>query len=218
MDKKLKIKLKDIWSGFSRNLKRLINTLLFKRGLVQGLYLYLFMFYEFMFIIFSNISRNNSLFNEKTYIIYRQNMWLLLTIFLLLCFTSIFVDFNCIDKGSMVWNALLLISFVFILFFPSGGESNIILKTALSLGTIESLVKNIFKSIDLSNKSKLTNLKDMKIELLIEKSNFELEKILANNQITYLKNQAVNLENQINIQKKQDIIYQEIVKHREIDK
>lgn len=218
--------MKKIYSLFS-DLKKIFT---FKRGFIFGLYYWIMSIYELVFILlpFSRIIGypSHSKVIDNAYKIYNSNYLILVTIFFLIVATLIFTKFNFADIGAMVWNAILLILFMLFIFMGqnTGTGSNIIFKAVLSLGTIESLIKNIFNSREAQKNSKQkleidsnwakilcseheiisNSFEKLSLENEISKgenklSDVEIKKLVLKNQNLSLKNQSLILQSRIDI-------------------
>lgn len=189
------------------------NIFTFKRGFIFGLYYWIMVIYEFVFVLlpFSRIIGypSHSQIIDNAYKIYNSNFLILVTIFYLIAATIIFTKFDFADIGAMIWNAFLLILFILFIFIWKNADtnSNIILKTVLSLGTIESLIKNIFSSREAYKRSN----QEMRIEInrtniirlqhettsqLIESASLENKILALNNKILILQTRKDILKNQ----------------------
>lgn len=135
--------------------QEILQSLMFKKGLLFGLYYWLQISYQLFLILVPFFHSSHIINVSRLFNIYNDNKYLLSLLFILICLTQVFVNFNYVDLGGMVWNGGLLTLLMFIIFFIKDTDinSNIILKTVFSLGTIESFIKNIFKSRELEKKA-----------------------------------------------------------------
>lgn len=200
-------KIKEFFSWLWEIICGLWKTMiLMKNGVVLGLYYWLLLGYELFIFGVWLFHKNNSFIPDDLYNVYEQNIFFLSAFFILIFATLSFAKFETVDKGDMIWNATLLILFiVVIVFVKDNSNNNIIYKAVLSLGTVESFIKNIFKSRESYEKKIrdkqlfklnyeglksiiLLSEKELKVDIL-EKENLGLQK-----QDLILKNQEIILQ------------------------
>lgn len=195
-------KIKEFFSGLWEIICGLGKTLCLKNGVVLGLYYWLLLGYELFIFGVCLFHKNNSLIPDDLYNVYKQNIYFLLAFFILIFATLSFAKFETVDKGDMIWNATLLILFiVVIVFVKDNSNNNIIYKAVLSLGTVESFIKNIFKSRE-SYEKKIRdkqlfqlNYEGLKSTILLSEKELKVDLLLdLQKQDLILKNQEMILQ------------------------
>lgn len=193
-------KIKEFFGGLGK-------TLCFKNGVIIGLYYWLLIFYELFILIVWELHKKGIKIPDDLYNVYKQNLFFLLAFFILIMATLTFTKFETVDKGDSIWNAILLILFIVVIISVKNSNDNIIYKAVLTLGTVESFIKNIFKSRE-AYKKKIRDL---------ELSSFYYEGLkqrilLSENKlrVDILETENLGLQKQDLILKNQEMILQKL--------
>lgn len=200
-------KIKEFFSGLFKMICGIIKTLSLKNGVILGLYYWLLMGYELFILIVWEFHEKGVLIPDELYNVYKQNIYFLFAFFILIIATLTFAKFETVDKGDMVWNATLLILFIVVIIFVKNNNDNIIYKAVLSLGTVESFIKNIFKSRE-SYKKKIRDLElsNLYYEGLKERILLSENKL----RVDVLEKEILGLQKQDLILKNQEMILQKL--------
>lgn len=193
-------KIKEFFGGLGK-------TLCFKNGVIIGSYFWLLILYELVILIFWGLHKHGIKRLDDLYNVYQQNLYFLLAFFILIMVTLVFTKFETVDKGDMIWNATLLILFIVVISLVKNSNDNIIYKAVLSLGTVESFIKNIFKSRE-SYKKKI---RDLELSSLYYEG-LKQRILLSENKlrVDVLETEILGLQKQDLILKNQEMILQKL--------